>query len=137
MITVCKGLSVRLSCYNCGDGERDKCKRDDHKEQTPAELKLSFGSNRDVRASFAAVDASRKLQRNPIVDHADAELRGLLDKVHVIREPDWWYPVPDHIDQAQGDSDEWVRIEYEQRQVLVFVLLHQDRPDIAQIEQDE
>ena len=71
------------------------------------------------------------------MNHADTELCNLLDEVHVIRPPDAWCPIPDQIDQSQRGSDERVCIKDEQGQVFVFILLHQNRPDVAQIEHDE
>ena len=77
------------------------------------------------------LDAYRQLQRDPVLDHAHAELCRELDQAEVPK-PGRKRPVQYDGDESHRDSEERKCIEHENRQISVLFLFHKDGPYIVQ-----
>ena len=77
------------------------------------------------------MDADGQFERDPVLDHADAELGSLLDLVYV---PHGHVggPVADQVDRPECHGNQCEGVEHEDREVLVLPLLDKYRVNVAQ-----
>ena len=69
---------------NNSDCKGEKAESDEGEEYAPDDTQLTFGLLGDFGDAFRVVDAHCKLQRDPVMDDAYAELCSLYNPVYVV-----------------------------------------------------
>ena len=117
--------------HNNYNVESDKSQCDKREKHSSPNTQLSRLLLRNIGFALGIADTDGKLEGDPVLDDAHGELRTLLHKVQVCN--DWISrSEPNHVNRSEGNSQNRVSVEGEDRQVLIFLLPHENRIDIAQ-----
>ena len=81
------------------------------------------------------MNPNRQLKSDPVLDHADAELRSLLDEADVVNDG-ILRPFPDEGNHSERNGDQCESIEDSNRQRLILLLPHKYDPDVTQGKRD-